>query len=173
MKYRELREAVIDATAISESINLLKSKHSLDAPESVMEQFYIDHSANEDFINLYGHIDLRKMQWKLKKISAGRLCDIGENATYPEHVADVAEDVSDFVTAGNKEIHADPKVREYWERYGTWRTPPIFISGNLLNPPNSRKYHLVEGHTRVGTLIGLRRSAIIHTTEQHLIFYGK
>ena len=173
MKYRELKDAEIERDNLVEAIRALSKDYSITAPDSVMEQFYIDHSASEEFINMYGHIDLSKIVWSIIEVGVDELRSIDDNATYPDYLAEVSEDASNFESMGEKVISVVPSVRAFWKNHGTWNTPPVFISGTLLNQKSSAKYHLVEGHTRVGCLIGLSKYKVINLANKHLVYYGQ
>jgi hypothetical protein len=47
---------------------------------------------------------------------------------------------------------------------------PVLIKGALVG--RSSKLHLVEGHTRLGTLLGLLSAGVIAPESRHLVWVG-
>jgi hypothetical protein len=62
-------------------------------------------------------------------------------------------------------------VQLAWEESGTWVVPPLLISREFLKPPMSG-LQVVEGRTRVGTLIG-RIAAGLNVAETHKAWVGR
>lgn len=51
-------------------------------PEDVVEQLYVDHGRKEDFQNLYGHLALDEISWKLESLTASELSLVSYNPNY-------------------------------------------------------------------------------------------
>lgn len=171
MRYSELSSLEFDPYDIDKSISIVKSAGKIHAPDSVIEQFYIDHSDNGRFINMYGSIDIERLEWKLIEVETRTLVNIGDAATYPDFVKEVTEDASRYKDQGDVAIDCRPNVSNHWKLHGTWVVPPIFLDGAMLTPP-SMKYHLVEGHTRVGCLCGVAKYGTINLAKKHKIYFG-
>jgi hypothetical protein len=156
---------------VESSVKKLKNEYKIDAPDSVVEQFYIDHSDKTKFQELYGSIDLHTIEWQLIEIVTSEIINIGRSATYPDYIIDVSEDASHYEEVGDSVIDCRKYVLEHWQKFGTWITPPIFIKGNVIGR-SEVGLHLVEGHTRVGCLYGLTKYKIIDVAEKHQIYLG-
>ena len=67
-------------------------------------------------------------------------------------------------------IDTRQEVVKYWRENNTWLRKPIFINASLIKKDN--KFHLVEGHTRVGILKGAVQNGILDIESTHEIWYG-
>jgi len=171
VKYSDLRAIEFKWYDLKGSIDTLKNEHELNAPDSVMQQFYIDHSDKDKFISLYGELELHRLKWILKSVPTNELISIGNAATHPEFMHERALDASYFSEWGYAVISRNAEIAAHWKKHGTWLIPPIFINGALLNP-QSNSLHLAEGHSRLGCLMGLAKHNIIDLSPEHHIYYG-
>ena len=140
-------------------------------PEDVIEQFYSDHGRKDSFQNQYEKIDLSRIMWSLLSVRADKLSDcsyykrfetrVNACAAWGDHIANEGWDYLNFYPV---------KVVNSWKTAKSWFRIPIMINGNLINLDST--YHLVEGHSRLGLLKGLVRSAILENASSHKIWYG-
>ncbi|MEZ8082414.1 hypothetical protein [Enterovibrio norvegicus] len=171
MKYKDLSKILLDPHNIEKNIDLLKRLHEVNAPDSVIEQFYIDHNANSRFLDLYGALSLHDLKWELVEFDTTRFLQIGSNASFPDFLDEVSEDASYFEEVGEDVIDCRESVLNHWKTHGTWLTPPIFLDANVLGGKSSIP-HLVEGHSRVGCLLGIQKYRIIPLADKHKVYWG-
>lgn len=172
LKFSDLKNINFQRFEAESSIKLLQNEYGIDAPKSVIEQFYIDHSDKFQFQKLYGAIDLNSIEWQLLEIPTSKMLNLGRSATHPDFILEVSEDASHYNEVGDSAIDCRKDVLEHWKQYGTWITPPIFIKGEVLGKPEI-DLHLVEGHNRVGCLCGLTNYQIIEVAKVHKVYLGK
>ncbi|AUI88891.1 hypothetical protein BS333_21185 (plasmid) [Vibrio azureus] len=170
MKYKDLSRVVLDPYSTEKSIELLKL-HGVSAPDSVIEQFYIEHNDNSSFLGLYGDLSLPDLKWDLVDFDTSKFLQIGSNASFPDFLEEVSEDASHFHCVGEDVIDCREVVLNHWKKHGTWLTPPIFIDANVLGGKDGIP-HLVEGHSRVGCLLGIQKYRIIPLAERHKVYWG-
>ena len=172
MLYRDIKDIGLKWHEPEESIQRLQNEFEIDAPISVIRQFYIDHSSSSEFIELYGDINLHNIKWSLIELPTKVLLDIGDAATHPQYVIEVSESAKHYNSYGDSAIHVVPNVAKHWKANGTWDTPPVFVDGTNLKVPTER-FHLAEGHTRLGCLQGVWNEKIIEVAEFHKVYYGE
>jgi len=127
-------------------------------PPSVIGQFLFDHGNNPDFIAQYDHLDLSRIVWETRRLPAKVLAVSTFYEDFGERVHSVAS-------------HPQWTLEQYYEGHGvvfgdTWKVPPLLIQGRLRRPPQSQ-LHLLEGHTRLGVLIGLLRLQLVGADSMH------
>ncbi|HEF0022004.1 TPA: hypothetical protein R8G79_000926 [Citrobacter amalonaticus] len=153
-----------------EGILTLKNQYGISAPQQIFEQIYCGLCTNEAFQRLYGHIQIDLLRWDLISLPTVAFIELERNATFPDFMLDISEDFnsynSDFRIDGREE------VSEHWVKYGTWNEPPMFIDRSLLSP-SERGLHLMEGHKRVGTLIGAEKYGFIKIADMHQVYLAK
>ena len=172
VKFSDLKKVNFLNDETESSIKRLKNEYGIDAPESVIEQFYIDHSDKFQYQKLYGEINLYSIEWQLVEIPTCKMLNLGRSATHPDFLLETSEDASNYDEVGDSAIDCREDVLEQWKLHGTWITPPIFINGEILGKPEI-DLHLVEGHTRVGCLCGLTKYHVFHVAEVHKVYLGK
>ncbi|MBE4489949.1 hypothetical protein [Vibrio parahaemolyticus] len=170
MKYKDLSKIALDPYITDKSIDLLKQR-GVSAPDSVIEQFYIDHNANSRFLTLYGDLSLPDLKWELVDFDTTKFLQIGSNASFPDFLEEVSEDASHFHDIGEAVIDCREEVLNHWKKHGTWLTPPIFLDANVLGGKSGIP-HLVEGHSRVGCLLGIQKYKIIPLADRHKVYWG-
>jgi hypothetical protein len=134
----------------------------VDRPADVVQQFLFDHGTNDEFIEQYGHLDLRAIHWSLEAMPAAELIGATCYLDFVEHVESVAS-------------HPRWTVDQYRLGHGdvwtsTWVVAPLMMRGELLSPPHGG-LHLVEGHTRIGVLkgmVGLGEISVDSLHEVHI-----
>ena len=169
MLYKELKDIGFVSYERVKSIQRLKNEFGINAPDSVIKQFYLDHHDKDSFIEFYGHIDLHTIKWTLIEVSTENILAIDDAATYPDFIKDVSIDIKYCNKISDIDVRAD--VVHHWKNYATWKTPPIFLDGTKLKKP-TKKLHLVEGHTRVGNLKGIFSKKLFKLADFHKIYYG-
>jgi len=172
MLYKELNKIELCMHDFAKSIKKLQNEFGINAPNSVIRQFYLDHHDKSAFIELYGELDLHNIKWRLKNISIEDLLFINEEATYPDFVKEIAQNAKFYYELGDAVIDTRIDIIQYWKNHGTWKTPPILINGTILKNPTS-KFHLVEGHTRLGNLKGIYTEKVFKLANFHKIYYGE
>lgn len=171
MKYIDLHNIALQEGQLKQNINLLKNNYSIKAPNSVIEQFYIDHNDDGVFKELYGDLDILKMNWSLIEVGTEKFLQINKAASYPNFLKETSQDASRFKEEGEYAIARIERDVAYWKKNGTWSVPPIFIDGHILKNPTT-EFHLVEGHTRVGSLIGNTKQKLVRVASKHKVYFG-
>lgn len=144
-------------------------EHFPTTPKDVLEQVYSDHGRKYDFQKQYGEIELDSITWKKIQVSGSEIV----NCTYYSLFTAVEIACSRLVHWDEQNwncIDVRSQIVSHWKKENTWKRPPIFIDGSFIQ--GSNKYHLVEGHTRLGVLIGLLNRKITLHKDKHLIWYG-
>lgn len=150
-----------------EGIAILRDKYGIEAPEQIFKQIYCGLSNDPEFQALYGHLNLNSLKWDLVRVKTSELTKFDRNATYPDYMLEISED---FNTCGNNFcIDAREEVAEHWLKFGTWAEPPMFIERSLVSSGESG-LHLMEGHTRLGTLLGAIKYGFVQLADSHEIY---
>jgi hypothetical protein len=135
-------------------------------PELVVQQFLFDHGMKDEFLRQYGHLDLETLRWDTRDLVADEFVGLS-----------VFEDFEPWVEASaalheSRVTQRPTDQRLAWIRQGTWIVAPVLIDGSLLAPPRS-SLHLVEGHTRVGILLGRVAAGAADPDRTHEVFVGR
>jgi hypothetical protein len=135
-----------------------------DWPSLVIDQFLFDHGDKDEFLDQYGHLNLERLRWDLRSVRAKELIRSTRHEEFSDRVLAVA-------------AHPHWTLEQYRKTYGevwdhSWKVPPVLIEGWLRNPPQG-ELHLVEGHTRLGVLIGLVEHQEITTESKHDAFVAR
>ncbi|HHD0742208.1 TPA: hypothetical protein ACN190_003941 [Citrobacter freundii] len=150
-----------------EGIAILRDKYGIEAPEQIFKQIYCGLSNDPRFQALYGHLNLNSLKWNLVRVKTSELTKFDRNATYPDYMLEISED---FNTCGNNFcIDAREDVAEHWLKFGTWAEPPMFIERSLVSSGESG-LHLMEGHTRLGTLLGAIKYGFVQLADSHELY---
>lgn len=104
-------------------------------PEDVLNQFYADHGRNCAFQNQYGHLDINRIEWQLKRVPAEQIISCTVWREFQNWCDSVAERVNGFATKGWNCIDVRSDVRLSWECERTWIRPPILLSGAFAPLP--------------------------------------
>ena len=121
---------------------------------------------------LYGEVDLNTIEWELVEIATEELLNLGSLATHPDFILEVSEDASHYNDLGDKAINCRESDLIHWKQFGSWVTPPVFIKGEVLGKPDV-DLHLVEGHTRLGHLLGLTKYKVFSVAKVHKVYLGQ
>lgn len=150
-----------------EGVAILREKYEIDAPEQIFKQIYCGLSNDPEFQALYGHLNLKLLKWDLVRLQTAEFTKLARNATYPDYMLEISED---FNNCGNKFcIDAREEVAEHWLKLGTWDEPPMFIDRSLVSSGECG-LHLMEGHTRLGTLLGAIKYGFVQLADTHEIY---
>jgi hypothetical protein len=139
-------------------------------PGDVITQLYSDHGRNEYFQVQYKNIDLQKIKWELKQVKAIELVKCSYYEEYQNWFEGRTHKLDNFNKKNWDCIDTRQEVVKYWRENNTWLRKPIFINASLIKKDN--KFHLVEGHTRVGILKGAVQNGILDIESTHEIWYG-
>ncbi|EAA2924725.1 hypothetical protein KAO04_003888, partial [Salmonella enterica subsp. enterica serovar Enteritidis] len=113
------------------------------------------------------HLNLKSLKWDLVRLKTAEFTKFGRNATYPDYMLEISED---FNACGSKFcIDAREEVANHWLKFGTWAEPPMFIERSLIIPGESG-LHLMEGHTRLGTLLGAIKYKFVQLADTHELY---
>ncbi|HEM8742882.1 TPA: hypothetical protein U2Q93_000517 [Enterobacter sichuanensis] len=147
-----------------EAIDILRKKYFLDAPEPVLSEIYYGLAGYETFQEAYGHIDLNAIKWKLVDLPIESFLEV-RHATY---YGMLNEEVEAYPLRGGIDFYG-PEIASYWRTYGTWLEPPFFIERSILES-NACGLQLIEGHTRLGALLGEFNHQSFTLAKTHKVF---
>lgn len=159
---KRLRKEANGGRVAADVVKLLK----LPMPDDVLEQFVIDHGRNEIFQLQYGGLDLHAVDWRQESVPAVELLDCSVSSYFADDVH-MQADSSKSLT----KMNAVKGVIRHWQKHGTWDRPPVLVRGSLV--ASDKRLHLVEGHTRVGTLRGLVQNGAIPRISLHKTWIGE
>lgn len=169
MKMRDLLELKFnkntDKIDIEEIIRALPN-----TPISVAEQFYQDHGRKAEFQNQYANIDLEMLVWPEIAVPGGLLIDYSMSSKFSNWNNDVRQRLTRFPEIKWACIDVRQDVIRYWEENLTWKTSPILINGAIIGSHN--RFHLIEGHTRLGILSGALKHEVISPDICHKAYVG-
>ena len=129
-------------------------------PDDILKQFVLDHGLKEEFQEFYGELDLHQLAWSKERISAHEIETC--STKYDPRVQEIAD--RHATVRSVREATKVSSAVTSWIQAGTWPRPPVFLFG-VLSPPD--ECHLIEGHTRVGALLGLRRNPHLDVACSH------
>lgn len=140
-----------------------------DIPLEVIEQWIYIHYYNRHTVNNYGWLNYNKVRFEETRVSALQLATIHTIGPYQSYVRtrEANEPIDGFSCS-----HKD---KEQWRENGTWRVPPIVIDVATLRdiPPHAEvvaPLQLVEGHSRLGYLLAMRRAGFVTDDSMHRIY---
>lgn len=162
----------VDFDPASGMIRMLDLRALLpDTPDEVMQQVYADHGRKHEFQEQYGHLEIDDLRWeKFEEIAE----NLAQCTCYPEfrRFIEIRRGFSEeFAERGWSCVDVRPAVAAHWEKTKTWLTPPVFLSGTLLN--QIPKYHLVEGHSRMAVLLGSLDQGLLPPNSKHQLWLGR
>jgi hypothetical protein len=145
--------------------------HAADMPKEVVQQVFVEHGRKAEFQSQYGHLDLNSIRWNKESIAGVGLAESSHFEGFYRWYNVVGKRASLVATEGWSCIDRRQTVVEHWKKHLTWITPPVLIDGALVNRPS--RFHLMEGHTRVGLLAGLIEVGIIDGLITHEVWVGR
>jgi hypothetical protein len=140
-------------------------------PEDVFIQFFYDHGRKSEFQLQYSTLEILNIKWIDTKLTVNELLNLSIYSGFIDWVETVENRAKKCNINNFNSIDIRKEVVKHWQNNYTWIKPPILILGNIIN--SSRKYHLVEGHTRIGTLKGLFNQGLLKNTQTHKVWLGK
>lgn len=147
-------------------------------PAGVLNQIFRNGGLlnNSATLQYFGDMDLSRIRWSLKSVPTESLTVDDFFTPYKDYVEELSHDMDRrSVSDLKKDIGSLTGTEEndiHWLLKGTWRVPPIFVSGCLLNAP-LHKLNLLEGNSRLGYLIALHNSAPLTLCQHHKIYVGE
>ena len=143
---------------------------SLPMPDDVLEQFVYDHGLKGAFQKQYGHLDLDLLHWSLEHLAGSEIVKASVYAGFDRH-EQVRQQVAAAATSSEWDAPCLPGgAAAGWKREGTWSRPPVFLVGALVG--SDSELHLVEGHTRLGALMGLLDIERLPPEAGHAVWVG-
>jgi hypothetical protein len=137
---------------------------------AAVREVYSDHARKGDFQAQYAAIDIGETLWEQTLLPASEIIQCSIHNSFVNWTNNVAGWSTLFSESGWQCIDARPNVVDHWSKFQTWIDPPILLVGSLVGRPNG--LHLMEGHTRVGTLRGLVLRGVLQPDSQHCIWRG-
>jgi hypothetical protein len=168
MRFQEIMRFRRTATG-AVPLEVLKSLQ-LPIPEDVLEQFLFDHGTKGEFQLQYGNIDLHGLRWELMSIQAAEILGCSVYPEFGRWIETVAGRTRVVPQEGWRAVQLPPGAAQHWQSCGTWIRPPVMLQGEVLK--SNRTLHLVEGHTRIGALLGLIQSEALPSSSIHLVWVG-
>ena len=104
----------------------------LPMPDDVLEQFCADHGTKGEFQQQYGHLNLRRLDWRLRELPASEILAATVFGPFQSWITSVTGRLRYFGQQGWSCIDVRPKVVERWEKHRTWIRPPILLDGRLV-----------------------------------------
>ena len=167
MKFSNLLDFTFDED--TEIIDLDELGQKLpNTPKDVLSQFYSDHGRKKEFQSEYANIEIDLLQWNFMEIDAETIVKSSIHPNFRGWFETVSNRAKRFSNKGWESIDCRLEVREHWQTYRTWMISPIFLAGQIIG--SESKFHLVEGHTRVGLLDGLLKHGILSESQLHTIW---
>lgn len=154
------RTGVVDISALTQALPHM--------PESVLRQVLSEHGRKENFQKQYGTINLQTVTWRLLTLTAAELTRASVNRAFENWVNAVSARLSRFEQSGWPCIDVRSDVVSHWKDKRTWSEPPVLLQNvKMLGP-----LHLMEGHTRLGTLRGALQHGLIAVESRHSAWVG-
>lgn len=138
-------------------------RRGVDWPSLAIQQFLYDHGTKGEFLEQYGHLNLLSLRWELVTITALELLGCTYHRDF-SRVPDTARDPRSMLAR-----YRQAYGYAVWD--GSWKVPPLVLNGSLCDPPQLRP-HLIEGHTRLGVLIGLVRLGEVSPESIHEVLFA-
>lgn len=141
-------------------------------PLDVIEQFYSDHGLNSEFQSQYAILDINNLIWSLESLEARTLILASVYNDFNSWFTTCSEKSKRVGVEGDYSlIHNLDSVSSYWKENKTWNRPPIFLAPEVLS--NTKGFHLVEGHSRLGALKGLVDGNVLSGSTKHMAWIGR
>ena len=135
----------------------------------VIEQWLYPHYCDVNSVNNYGWLNFDEVSFSETLMSISQLAGLHIIAQYEPYVR-TKEASTPF-----DGFACDPKDKKHWQEKRTWRVPPIVIDVSTLPsiPAYSEvngPFQLVEGHSRLGYLLAMRRTGLLTNESQHRVY---
>lgn len=133
-------------------------------PFDVISQWIYPHYFNRHTVNNYGWIDYSNCHFHEVNLEVSILTNLHVIKDFQPYVTsrESAKPFDDFCCMSQDKAH--------WESRGTWRIPPIVLDvDSLMGIPSYSEirgpFQLIEGHSRLGYFLALKRAGILSVTE--------
>ena len=133
-------------------------------------QLLSEHGRNSDFQKQYGPIDIGSLIWERREICATDL-RVSVFPPFKRYFDAVVARASAVVANEWRQFDSRSKVRNHWRSQKTWLVPPAILDCNVLG--HGQQYHLMEGHTRIGSLHGLMNAGMIDPQSRHSVWIAR
>ena len=154
--------SIIDLDRISDALP--------STPIEVSKQVYKDFGRSDIHQEVYGEIEIDKIKWSKVKLDACDICSCFIAPDFMQYVETVSRRVKIYKDIGWDCIDSRIEVINHWKENLTWIEAPVFIDRKLVGAENG--IHLIEGHTRIGTLKGFLHNSLIENSSQHEVWFG-
>ena len=146
----------------------LRLRPRFNIPLEVAAQWLYGLYYNAETTNNYGWIDYDRVIFEESKMPIGDLAALNIIKQYEPYVRS-RESSTPF-----DKFACILEDKEHWQKHKTWRVPPIVIDvSTLSNIPDyaeiNGRFQLVEGHSRLGYLLAMRRVGLLDK-EYHSVF---
>ncbi len=138
-------------------------------PLEVIEQWIFPHYYNRNTVNNYGWLNYNKIRIEETFMSVLQLATLHIIGSYQSFVRTrVSNDPFDGFACAPKDV-------EHWREKSTWRVPPIVIDVTTLRDiplqaDINGPFQLVEGHSRLGYLLAMRRAGLVTDDSTHRVY---
>jgi hypothetical protein len=136
-------------------------------PFDVIDQWVYPHYFNSNTVSNYGWIDYSNCTFIKKTLDISVLAKLHVIDEYLSYVRmrELSEPFGEFMCI--------PKDKEHWKVQCTWRIPPVIIDvASFKDIPDYAEIdgplQLVEGHSRLGYLLALKRAGILRMNEHQV-----
>ncbi|STF91161.1 Uncharacterised protein [Escherichia coli] len=152
-----------------EAERILREQYSIAAPTPVIQEIYYGLAGYDRFQELYGDLNIDQIEWKLIELPTKNFLKLSGIMLLT--LIFCMRSFEDFTTRKG-DVFMDDEIKAHWCNFGTWCEPPFFIDRALLKS-NTTGLHLMEGHTRVGTLLGAVKYNFVKLANTHKIYYAQ
>lgn len=136
-------------------------------PIDVATQFLADHARKDSYQEYYSWLDLSNLLWVLELHTASDLVTCRYNPNFKTWVGTCTKKGMNVPLKGWQAIDSRKSVQMSWKEHRSWEVPPVFIR---KKGANRSCLELVEGHSRIGCLIGLMKEGEIQLNSNHTIW---
>jgi hypothetical protein len=147
----------------------LRLRPRFNIPFDVIDQWLYPHYYNVNSVNNYGWLNYDEVCFKETLMRASELTELNIIREYESYVKtrEASAPFDDFM--------CKPQDKKHWQEKGTWRVPPIVIDVSTLHgiPAYAEvkgPSQLVEGHSRLGYLLAMRRVCILTSESEHRVY---
>lgn len=161
-----------DFSELNESIDEyhMRLKERFSIPLDVLKQWLYCLFYDRNTVTNYSWLNYDKIEFVLTDLSLDQLKTIRVIDNFKGYVEERAK------CNPYGQLTCTEKDKEYWQNFGTWKTPPIILDIGSLNIDNKPEHsdiqgilQLVEGHTRLGYLYAISNYKL-PLKKQHKVY---
>jgi len=136
-------------------------------PHDVLKQWNYLHHDNEWMVKNYAWIDFTSIKFKLVERSLSMLKSVKVIEPFQNCISDIEDKFNS--------VSALPDDKYHWDKFGTWRVPPIVMDTRTfihLAPSYSElhiPHQLIEGHSRMRNLL-ISSFQNLPLTKKHFLY---